>query len=195
MSAQPKHKWTVEEYLAFERDSEERHEFYEGEIFALTGASENHILITTNIVITLGSQLSKNPCKVYATDMRVRVSKSGLYTYPDVAVICDKPQFTDETPPSLINPILIIEVLSPTTENYDRGKKFQHYRKVESLQEYLLIAQDTPRIEHYVRQADGRWLLFSDKSELSEAVELPSIGCNLALADVYNKVTLEDEPS
>jgi Uma2 family endonuclease len=193
MSAQPKHKWTVEEYLAFERDSEIRHEFLDGEIFAMTGASENHILITANTLATLHTQLRKRPCKVYATDMRVQVSKTGLYTYPDVVVACETPQFTDETPPSLINPTVVIEVLSPTTENYDRGKKFQHYRKLASLQEYVLVAQDSPNIEHYVRQSDGKWTLFSDASELDETINLPSIGCILALADVYEKVSFESE--
>src|SRR5690349_6416211 len=98
MSAQPKHKWTVEEYLAFERDSEERHEFYDGEIFAMSGASENHNLITLNVGTSLNVQLRKSPCKVYATDMRVAVNTTGLYTYPDVIVACDKPLFTDDTP-------------------------------------------------------------------------------------------------
>src|SRR5689334_13396550 len=104
MSAQAKHKWTVEEYLAFERDSEERHEFWDGEIFAMAGGSENHNLIITNLVISLGSQLRKSPCKTYANDMRVTVNATGLYTYPDLTVVCDKPFFTDDKPASLLNP-------------------------------------------------------------------------------------------
>ncbi len=193
MSAAPKHKWTVEEYLTFERDSEIRHEYLDGEVFAMAGASENHILVTVNTLASLGTQLRKRPSKVYATAMRVKVKKTGLYTYPDVVIVCDTPQFNDDTPASLLNPTLIIEVLSATTENYDRGKKFQHYRKLDSLKEYVLIAQDSPRIEHYVRQNDGRWLLFSDVSELDTAIELPSISCTLALTDVYEKVIFEDE--
>lgn len=193
MSAQPKHKWTVEEYLAFERDSEERHEFWDSEIFAMTGASRTHTLITGNVYASLHGQLRKKPCEVYQTDMRVNVSASGLYTYPDVSVVCDKPLFTDDNPPSLLNPTLIVEVLSPSTEKYDRGKKFQDYRRLESLQEYLLVAQDTPRIEHYLRQQDGRWILYSDASSLEETITLQSIDCTLALADVYEKVTFEGE--
>ncbi|MFN8373095.1 MAG: Uma2 family endonuclease [Anaerolineae bacterium] len=193
MSAQPEHKWTVEEYLAFERDSQERHEFWNGEVFAMTGASRKHTVITGNVYASLHGQLRKSPCEVYQMDMRVNVSATGLYTYPDVSVVCDKPLFTDDSPPSLLNPTLIIEVLSPSTEKYDRGKKFQDYRKLESLQEYLLVAQEAARIEHYVRQPDGKWTLFSDASSLEETITLPSIDCTLALADVYEKVTFEGE--
>ena len=121
--------------------------------------------------------------------MRVRVPSTPLYTYPDVAVVCDEPQFEDDYLDTLLNPTLIIEVLSPSTEAYDRGRKFGYYRTIESLSEYLLVSQDEYHIEKYVKQADGRWLL-SDYRTPEETVELPSIQCTLALSEVYDKVAL-----
>jgi Uma2 family endonuclease len=192
MSAVPQQVWTPESYLAFERESDTRHEYLAGEIFAMTGASENHNLITGNTLASLHTQLRRTPCRIYPSDMRLKVPAAGLYTYPDVTVVCGEPQFDeDEVPDTLLNPTVLIEVLSPSTENYDRGKKFQHYRTLESLQEYLLISQESARIEHYVRQGE-QWL-FSDAYRLEDVVKLPSIDCILALADVYEKVTFEPE--
>jgi Uma2 family endonuclease len=192
MSAAPQQVWTPESYLAFERESETKHEYLAGEIFAMTGASENHNLVTANTLASLHAQLRRTPCRIYPSDMRLKVPAVGLYTYPDVTVVCGEPQFDeDEVPDTLLNPTVLIEVLSPSTESYDRGKKFQHYRTLESLQEYLLISQESARIEHYVRQGE-QWL-FSDAYRLEDVVKLPSIDCSLALADVYEKVTFEPE--
>ncbi len=192
MSALPETKWTVEQYLAFERASEVRHEYLKGQIYDFAGASENHSLVLGSTYANLYTQLRKKPCKVYATDMRVKVNRAGLYTYPDIAVVCGTPQFEDDHRDTLLNPALIIEVLSPSTESYDRGRKFQHYRRLDSLQEYVLIAQDSCRIEHYTRQPDGQWLL-NEISQPDQVLDLPAIGCKLLAADVYEKVTFEAE--
>lgn len=190
MVARSNRKWTVEEYLQFERESDERHEFYGSEIYLMTGASERHVLITGNTFSSLHSQLRRTPCRIYAVDMRVKVSATGLYTYPDISVVCGEPAFEDEHVDTLINPTVIVEVLSPSTERYDRGKKFQHYRTLKSLQEYILIGQDNPQIEQFTRTDNDRWLL-NTASQLDAQIELSAIGCTLLVADVYEKVTFE----
>jgi Uma2 family endonuclease len=187
MVAIQKQKMTVEEYLAMERASEEKHEFLDGEIYLMSGASRNHNLVVTNMIITLGNQLRERPCSVYPSDMRVKITDFGHYTYPDIMVACDPEHIEDNQQDTLLNPIVIIEVLSPSTESYDRGKKFQHYRTLDSLQEYVLIAQEQARIERYLRQPSGEWLL-SDAVGLEAVIDLPSIECTLALTDVYNKI-------
>lgn len=189
MSSQPTTRLTPEEYLAVERRAEYKSEYIDGEIVAMTGASRRHNLIAFNISREISQQLKGRPCEGYASDMRVRVPSTRLYTYPDVVVVCGEPKFEDDYVDTLLNPTLIVEVLSESTELYDRGKKFGFYRTIESLAEYLLVAQDECRVEQYVRQPDGRWLL-SDYRSAEEAVELSSIGCRLALREVYDKVTL-----
>jgi Uma2 family endonuclease len=191
MSAVPQTKWTPEEYLAFERVSEIKHEYFNGEIFAMTGSSRNHNRITIKTGTILLNQLGQRRCDVFASDMRVKIKKIGKYTYPDVSVVCGEPEFEDQEVDTLLNPNVIIEVLSPSIENCDRGKKFQHYRTIESLQEYLLISQDSVSIEHYVRQGE-KWVL-TDAKTLDTVLTLPSIDCTLALADVYEKVEFEEE--
>ncbi len=193
MVANAQKKWTVEEYLAFERTSEEKHEYYAGEIFDMSGASRRHNLIVMNTGTTLNSQLAQRPCEVYPSDMRVKVNKIK-YTYPDVTVVCGEPQFEDGEFDTLLNPTIIVEVLSPSTEDYDRGKKFKHYMAIPSLQEYILIAQDEARIDHCTRQGDGDWLISVSKT-LEASIDLSSINCTLRLADVYNKITFETEGS
>jgi Uma2 family endonuclease len=190
MSVPRKRFMTPEEYLLIERQSEGKNEYYAGEVFAMTGASREHNLIVTNVITILNTQLRERRCEVYPSDMRVKVPKTSLYTYPDVVVVCGEPEFDDEYADTLLDPTVIIEVLSPSTEAYDRGKKFEHYRQLESLREYLLIAQDEYRIEHYLRQPDHRWL-FDDAHLAGDVVQIPSIECQLVLADVYSKVTFE----
>jgi len=179
----------VEEYLARERAAETRSEYYAGEMFAMAGGSRAHNLIAGNLFASLHQQLRRRPCTVYPSDMRVKVSESGLYTYPDVTAVCDPEQFEDARQDTLLNPALVVEVLSPSTESYDRGRKAQNYRTVASLQEYLLITQDAYHVEQFVRQPDGQWL-FSEADGLDAVLPLPSIGCELRLADVYEKVEL-----
>ena len=191
MSTAPKQTWTEAKYLAFERSSEEKHEFLNGEIFAMAGAKENHNLIVANIIASLHSQVRNRPCRVYPSDMRVKSTHTGSYTYPDIVVVCDTPQFEDDERDTLLNPTVIIEVLSPSTESYDRGKKFRLYRTIEALQEYILITQDSVLIEQYVRQSKNWLLTYADS--LDAVMKLPSIDCTLILSDVYEKVTFDND--
>jgi Uma2 family endonuclease len=192
MSVQPKPRYSPHEYLARERSSSHKSEYFAGEVFAMAGASKRHNLIVTNLVGELRQQLKGRPCDVYPSDMRVKISRTGLYTYPDVTVVCGDAEFEDDQQDTLLNPTVLIEVLSKSTEAYDRGTKFEHYRKLESLQEYVLVAQSKPHVEHFVRQPDNHWLL-SETNDLQAAFDLPSIGCRLAMAEVYDKVQLDAE--
>jgi Uma2 family endonuclease len=187
MASQPKTRYTPEEYLALERSCEAKHEYYNGEIFVMGGATKQHVSIVTNLVVELGSQLKAGPCTVYSNDLRVRVAPTGLYTYPDVIVLCDEPRFSDEQQDTLLNPALIIEVLSESTKDYDRGGKFELYRTIDSFVEYLLIAQDRPHVEHYVRQPDGSWILH-ETNNLEDTIHLKSVRCSLRMADIYLKI-------
>lgn len=189
MALQPRPFLTPEAYLAIERQAEYKSEYCHGEMLAMAGASRKHNLIVTNIVRELSQQLKQRPCEVYPSDMRVRIPTTSLYTYPDVIVVCDEPQFEDDTNDTLLNPTLIVEVLSNTTEAYDRGKKFAQYRTLPSLVEYVLVTQDEPRVEHYVRQPDNRWL-FSETPGLDGVVQCMSIHSELALQEIYDKVKL-----
>ena len=155
----------------------------------MTGASEYHNIIVGSTIATLYSQLRKKPCQIYPSDMRMRIPATGLYTYPDISVVCGTPEFEDDGLDTLLNPTVIIEVLSSSTEQYDRGKKFQHYRTISSLKEYILIAQDNIRIEHFARQ-DDQWIL-TDAKTSDSVLSLPSIECTLALSDVYEKVNFD----
>lgn len=193
MDSQPKPQLTPQEYLAWERQQATRHEFFDGEIFAMTGASREHNLVCGNAFATLHAQLRGKPCELYNNDMRVKVSETGMYTYPDIAAACADPQFEDADVDTLINPALIIEVLSDSTEQYDRGAKFQHYRTLPSLQDYLLIAQTECQVEHYVREASSRWLMTEYRS-LDDRIKLASIDCDLLLRDLYERV-LQEVPS
>lgn len=190
MSALSQKQWTSEEYLALERAGDEKHEFIGGSIYLMTGASREHNLIVFNLATALGNQLRGKPCEAYVNDMRVQVNRQD-YTYPDLALVCEPPEFEDDSVDTLLNPTLLIEVLSPSTEQYDRGKKFESYRSLSSLQEYLLIAQDRPHIERYLRQEEGSWI-FSEMNGLDASVAFNSIGCTLLLAEIYEKVKFDD---
>lgn len=191
---------TPAEYLAIERRADGRSEYFEGEIFALAGASQRHNLLVGNLVRLLGNQLVDRPCNVYPSDLRVKIEAPGKlsrpsYTYPDVSVACAEERFEDEQRDVLLNPVVVFEVLSDSTEAYDRGRKFEHYRALESLREYLLVSQHSRRIEHYVRQESRLWTytdhtLDADSIAPDERIELPSIGCTLRLAEVYGKILL-----
>jgi Uma2 family endonuclease len=191
MKAQTVKKMTPQEYLAMERQNEYKSEYLNGQVFAMAGASRWHNLIITNVVRELSTQLKKQPCEVYPSDMRVRIPRTGLYTYPDVTVVCGKPEFEDEHRDTLLNPMLIVEVLSPSTEAYDRGAKFGHYRKIESLQEYVLISQEKPLIERFLRQEGTSFWVLSEAEGLHTAIDLSSISGRLELAEVYEKVKFE----
>lgn len=187
MTRDPKTLLTEEEYLAIERRAEFRSEFFEGEMFAMAGASRKHNRIVSNLVITLGNQLRERPCNVYSNDMRVKIPATGLYTYPDVVVTCGEEEFADEEYDILLNPLVVIEVLSDSTEAYDRGKKFEHYQSVESLSTYVLVSQNAVRVEKYARRERCAWL-YTEAHEDGAVVEIEAIRCDLELEDVYAKV-------
>jgi Uma2 family endonuclease len=187
MAAEPRPRFTPEEYLALERPSASKSEYLSGEIFVMTGASRRHNRIVLNLSFALDSQLRGKGCEVFASDMRLRVPAADLYTYPDVVVACGEPRFEDPELDTLLNPALIVEVLSKSTEGYDRGAKFEHSRTLPSLSEYLLVAQDRIHVERFVREAGDRWVL-TETDDPGFSLELSSIGCTLALSDVYDRV-------
>lgn len=190
MSVQPIPYLTFDDWLAAEREATDtRTEFLDGEVFAMTGSSEEHNLIATNIVRELGNQFRRRPCYVYAGDMKVRADAANVGAYPDIMAVCGERSYHDQRRDIITNPILIIEILSDSTEAYDRGDKFAHYRTLPSLQTYLLVSQHRVAAELYVRQADGRWLL-STYDRLADSVPLESVEASLALAEVYDKVEL-----
>jgi Uma2 family endonuclease len=190
MSTLPKKRYTPTEYLALERQAECKSQYFDGEIFAMAGATRRHNLIAMNVGRELSVQVRGRPCEAYPSEMRVKVSPTGLYTYPDVVVVCGEPRFEDNHEDTLLNPTLIVEVLSPSTEDYDRGRKFAHYRQIDSLAEYLLVAQERRHVERYRRQESGEWLLW-ETDRPDDTVALSSIGCELALVEVYDKVTFD----
>lgn len=177
---------TPAEYLALERGSPEKSEYVNGRIYAMAGTSRVHSLIVTNLIRVLGTQLLGRPCEVHGSDLRVKVQQTGMYTYPDVVALCGEPRLEDAELDTLLNPSVIVEVLSPSTESYDRGEKFAHYRRLDSLQEYVLVAQVRRRIEHFRREGD-HWVL-TEISEADGELILSSLGCTLRLADIYDRV-------
>jgi Uma2 family endonuclease len=187
MPAQANRAITVEEYLAFEEGSDTRHEYYDGQIVALAGGNETHALLCSTITALLYNQLRQRPCTVYTSDLKVKAEQSQKYMYPDLSIVCGKPVFESSSRRVLLNPIIIIEVLSESTESFDRGKKFQYYQSIASVQEYVLVAQDARHIDHYRRQSDHLWLLSSLGVE-HEQVHLPSINCTLSIEQIYEKV-------
>jgi len=180
-------KITAREYLELERRADVRHEFYDGEIFAMAGASRAHSLIVANLVAALLPQAKTRGCELYPNDMRVRVPSTELYTYPDLVLVCGEPEFEDSEHDTLLNPVLIVEVLSPSTESYDRGEKFAHYRTIPSLVDYLLIDQQRLSVEHYVRHENGHWL-FTAADQRGGAVTLVALEHRLELAEIYDGI-------
>lgn len=192
MAVQPKIRYTLTEYLDLEHSTQVKHEFFRGEVFAMGGASFVHTVIVGNLARELGQQLKGKPCRVSPTDLRVKVGGSGLYTYPDIVVVCGPPQL-EQPGETLANPQAIVEVLSEGTEAKDRGWKFEQYQLIASLTDYVLVAQETPRIEHYQRQPGGKWI-YAAENHPERSVALCSIGCDLRLAEVYDKVEGLKEP-
>ncbi len=194
VSSPAKTRLTPEEYLVRERQAETKSEYLAGQTFLKSGASRRHVLIVTNVVGELRRQLKGRPCLLFSTDLRLRVTPTGLFTYPDVMVVCGEATYVDQEADTLTNPTLIVEVLSASTQDYDRGRKFEHYRSLASLQEYLLVAQAKVHVEHFQKQPDGRWVL-AETSRRDDVVRLPSIGCDLALTEIYDKVDLVADPA
>ena len=194
MSAVPKTLLTEAEYLVFERAAEFRHEFHRGEIFAMAGASESHNMIKAALASGLLVQLRGKAYRVYSTDMRVRASLSKTYTYPDIVVACPPIEFLDDKRDTLLNPQVVIEVLSPSTEAYDRGRKFDFYREAPSLQQYVLVSQDSQRAVSYIRQSDGVAWLMVPLDDASASIEFPSLGVSVPLTEIYRDVELNVTP-
>lgn len=193
MAAQPKFKYTPDEYLALERAAEYKSEYIDGEIFAMSGVSRQHDRIQGNVYASLYQQLSDSPCEPFTSDMRVRVtSRRTRFVYPDATVVCGEAQFEDDQVDILINPTVVFEVLSKSTAADDRGEKAEFYRAMPSLSDYVLIAQDRVHVEHYARQADNRWAL-TEYNDLDATLAIESIGCQLPLRQVYRRVELTDE--
>lgn len=176
-----------EEYLAFERASFEKHEYRGGEIVAMSGAKRNHNIIAWDLGGELRNKLKGRDCRVYPGDLRVFLPREDLYAYPDLVVVCGKPEFQDEVFDTLLNPVLIIEILSETTEAYDRGDKSQAYRSITTLNEYALVSQDRMHIEKYTRHGDGFWMLSEASGEGAE-IHFESIDCSVRVAEAYDKV-------
>jgi Uma2 family endonuclease len=181
---------TPEEYLERERTAPYKNEYRDGRVHAMSGASRKHNLISINLASELNLQLRGRPCEVYVGDMRVRVKPANLYTYPDIVAVCGTPQFTDDHVDTLVNPLLIIEVLSPSTQGYDRAEKFASYQRIESFREYVLIAQDRVHIERYCRDG-GQWSSTSWDS-LDAILALDSIGCVVPIRNIYDKLGFEE---
>lgn len=192
MSAIPKTKLTPAEYLEFERKSEIKHEYFDGETFAMSGAKRNHNKVSTNLSGLIWQHLKGKNCESYSSNMRVFVPQTGLYTYPDIVVVGSEPKCQNNVSDTLLNPVLLAEIFSDVTEGQDRGKKFQHYRSIESLQEYVLVSGGEARIEKHVKSGDGFWI-FSGAAGLDSEIEFSSIECRIALREVYDKVDFFDE--
>jgi Uma2 family endonuclease len=186
-AGQPIHRLTEAEYLEIERCAECKSEYLDGEIIAMSGGTHAHSLIACNLIRAIGNQLEGSPCTVYNSDMRIKVQMAGLYTYPDVSILCSQAELEDEHDDVLLNPAVILEVLSDSREAYDRGKKFELYRRLPSLREYLLVNQHEPLIEQFIRQPGGEWLL-RDVAGLEGKLSFPSVGITIAMADVYSKI-------
>src|SRR5438552_1831007 len=193
----PEGLYTEDEYLALERASEERREYLDGQIYLMAGESEAHGTICTNLTAEIAYQLKGRPCRAFSKDTKVRsgpipktrYSAQGLYSFPDLVVVCGEAQYLDEHQDVLINPKVIIEVLSPTTEAFDRGEKFARYREhLDSLTDYVVVAQSMPLVEHFARQSSGEWVIAATATQLSETVALSSIGCTLRLSEVYDRI-------
>ena len=193
MEPAAKLKFTEAEYLEMERKASFKSEFFAGEIFAMAGAGLNHNTIVSNCIQIIGNRLKGSPCRVFPSDLRVKVDKSGLYTYPDLSIVCGKPVLLDDKFDTLLNPIVLIEVLSKSTEDYDKGSKFSFYRQIESLQEYILISSESPKMEKFRKQETGNWLFSESREETVFSIE--SIDCVLEPSEVYSGVDWETDPS
>lgn len=183
-------RMSPEQYLELERTSEVKHEYAAGEVFAMAGCTREHSLITMNIARELGNLLRGRPCEVHGPDMRIKITATGRYVYPDASVVCGKALFEDRQRDSLLNPVVICEVLSESSEAYDRGEKFEQYRSIPSFLEYVIVSQKKARVEHFRRQPDGRWVL--TLLGAGDRLVLESIGCEVAVDEIYWKVFGEE---
>ena len=187
--------FSPEDYLSLERVSEIRHEYLDGFVYAMAGESPTHSIICFNIAVAVGERIKGTPCRGYSPNMKVRTKDESLYSYPDLAVVCGEPVYHDKHGDVLVNPTVVFEVLSRSTEAYDRGEKSQRYRtEIESLRDFVLVAQDRPRVEHFSRGADGDWSR-AEIEGLDGVLSLASIDCRVRLADVYDRIAFADRPT
>jgi Uma2 family endonuclease len=190
----PARRLSEAEYLELERTAEFKSEFFDGETFAMAGGSIPHSRIAANLLQEFGNRLEGSPCVTYTSDLKIKVQATGLITYPDLSVICGPPELALGTDEVVTNPTVIVEVLSQSTEGYDRGRKFENYRQIPTLREYLLVSQWEPHIDHFMRQANGSWLL-TEASSMDATLELPSLKVTLVLSRVFSKVQFSPLPS
>ncbi len=195
MSALPKRYFTPEEYLELELKAEYKSQYVAGEIYAMAGAQPEHVEITDNLTGAFRNRFEQRNCRSYSADLRVRVVPGGLWTYPDLSIVCGPPKFDASSGPrSLLNPQVIFEVLSPSTEAFDRGDKFSRYQQSESLTDYVLVASERMRVEHFVRQGDGSWR-YKEYHRPDDQLPLVSVNCEVPLAEIYERVTFPDSIS
>lgn len=182
------------DYLKAERESDLRHEYLDGQVYAMAGESPDHSTICFNLAVIVGTQLRGKSCRGFSPNMKVRTPPKNLFVYPDLTVVCGEPVFHDERRDVLTNPKVIVEVLSPSTEAYDRGGKWIRYQQIETLTDYVLIAQDQPQVEHFTRQPDGKWI-YTTITDLAGILELPSIECRVSLAELYERIVFPEQPT
>jgi Uma2 family endonuclease len=193
MAANPERRYTLEEYFELERTSEERFEFWNGEVFCMSGVSPEHDQIESNLNFYLRTKLAGRNCRVFLANMRIKVPSAPPYRYADLSALCGEPKFEEIGGVGTItNPTLIVEVLSPSTEAYDRGDKFTHYKSISSFSEYLLVAQHRPHVTQFFRQADGSWA-YSEFNDLESVLSLHSLNCDLPLSEIYSGVSFDTE--
>ena len=191
MAANPERRYTLEEYLELDGTSEERLEFWDGEVFCMSGVSEEHAEIETNLIVSLKSRLRARGCRIFPANVRIKVPSAPPYRYPDLSALCGEAKFEKiGGVDTLVNPQLLIEVLSPSTEAYDRGDKFTHYKSIPTLREYLLVAQHRPHVTRLFRQDEGAWI-HTEANELEETLTLASLGCDLPLTEIYAGVSFD----
>lgn len=189
-----KNPLTAEEYLAFERDADVRHEFLDGEVYAMAGESLSHSRVCSNLLREAGNKLMGRSCEALSPNMKVRTSAASLFAYPDLTIVCGEPQLHDSKKDVLTNPKVIFEVLSPSTEKYDRTTKFLRFRMGnETLSDYILVSQDRPFVEHFCKQSDGNWL-YRSFNKIEDVLDIESVAIELSLAEIYDRVELLDEP-
>jgi Uma2 family endonuclease len=191
MFSLPKHRYSAEEYLALDRKADYKSEYVAGEIFAMGGAPPKHVLIAGNTAREFGNRLRDTNCQVYSADLRIQADANNAYHYPDVVVVCGRPEYRDSRRDTVTNPLVIVEVLSPATRNYDRGDKFAHYRRLGSLREYILIDQEACHVEHFVRK-EGLWE-FSESDDFQGSLVIPTLDIAIAMKEIYAKLEFLDD--
>ncbi len=192
MSTQPKKRLTIEEYIELDKTSEEKFEYFDGEVFNMSGVHPNHSRLELRLARLLGEQIEKRGCTVFSSNLRVKVPSMSPYRYPDLSALCSKPEFEEHSGLlCLTNPVVLVEILSPSTEAFDRGEKFTHYKSIASFREYLLIAQNKKNITHYLKQSERAWL--QTEYSAGEVLQIASLECELDVDALYNGINFESE--